>query len=116
MERCGISGDVRVVRGVPIRLTQNREDTSWAEEYSVEAAPPLSQVGMMPRKFAGPWQPVGRLVGEGASRWRVMYLPSLGAGELADGLHSFNDALGELAGLWKERIAGESLRAVGGAD
>jgi hypothetical protein len=106
MESCGISGDVRVVNGVPFRLTQNRTDTSWAEEYLVEAGEPLPYLGTKPRRFAGPWRRVATLVGEGdgvGGLWRMSPLPALHFEGDHERLHTFNDALAELASLWKRR-------------
>lgn len=106
MKGCGISGDVRVVSGVPFRLTQNRDDTSWAEEYLVEAARPLSHVGKMPRKIRGPWQPIATLIGgaEVGTRWRISHLPVLHFEGASCQLHTFNEALAELAGIWKRSV------------
>ena len=106
MERCGISGDVRVVSGVPFRLTQNRDDTSWAEEYVVEAAYPLRNMGARPTEFEGPWRWVATLIGEGdmGGSWRILPLPVLHFDGEPDRRDTFNDALGELARQWKRRV------------
>lgn len=106
MKGCGISGDVRVVGRVPFRLTQNRDDTSWAEAYLVEAAKPLGHVARMPRKFSGPWQPIATLVGgtEAGTHWRILRLPVLPLAGSENQLHTFNEALAELARVWKHSV------------
>lgn len=107
MQHSGISGEVRVIAGIPLRLAQNRDNTSWAEEYNVEAGPPLRVIGRKPRRFRGPWQRIGALRGEPrpGARWRVVYFPAA-ANDECRGTETFNDGLALLVGRWREQRHG----------
>jgi hypothetical protein len=104
MRHSGISGEVRVIAGIPLRLAQNRDNTSWAEEYVVEAGASLRVVGMKPRRYRGPWRRIGSLRGDQSpgARWRVVYLPAAADDDVAEP-ETFNDGLALLVGRWKER-------------
>ncbi len=105
MEGSGLSGDIRVVRSVPVRLHPNRTDTSWPEEYAVRAAPPLPPSPIVPRASVdGPWRLLGHVRGDPSriGRWLIFPQPCLG--RLADDSHawSFDDGVAELVEAWRQ--------------
>lgn len=106
MQGSGVSGDVRVVRGVPLRLRQNRDDTSWAEAYTVRATTPLSALGVKPQVYDGPWEEIGVVRPEplGSATWGVTFRDGLDTNPPETG-YSFNDALGVLAERWRDHWA-----------
>ena len=81
MQGSGVSGDVRIVRGVPLRLRQNRDDTSWAESYTVRATTPLSALGVKQTEYKGPWEEIGVVRPEplGSATWTVSFRDGLDA-------------------------------------
>ena len=106
MQNSGLSDEVRIVRGVPLRLRQNRDDTSWAEEYSVRATTPLPPLGVKPKVFDGPWEQIGVVRPEpaGSATWTVTFSRDLEGQHPRQGperSRSFNDALGALAERWR---------------
>ena len=117
MEGSGISGELRMVRGIPLRVWPNRTDTSWAEEYSVRAAPPLDSVMLKPRRVPGPWVPVGRLFEDRMhlGKWLIRYERDVDGGLATRGEDepclSFDDSLGEMADRWRQSRDAANLNA-----
>jgi len=94
MDDCGISGDVRIAGGVPFRLTPNRSDTSWAERYCVQGAPPLQHTFDQPWPIEGPWPVTGWLLSHLSSgTWRVRFGPALPNAGHSLAVRTFNDGL-----------------------
>jgi hypothetical protein len=86
-----------------MRIRPNRTDTSWAEEYTVRAAPPLKAVLGVPRRVRGPWTLIGWLLGDRVflGKWRIKYGLAVEAPAGDEGARSFDDTLGELADAWR---------------
>ena len=115
-----MSGEVRVVRGVPLRIRPNRTDTSWAEAYIVTAAAPLKASAAKPKRFLGPWMAIGRLVEDPfrRGRWQINYEGEVELSAEVEPPQSFDDSLVLLAEAWRrslEPIACPSLPTLAGA-
>ena len=106
MEGSGISGEVRIVRGVPLRVRPNRTDTSWAEAYSVTAAPPLRASAAKPKRFRGRWIAIGHLLEDPfrRGRWRINYEGEVELSAESEPPQSFDDSLVLLADAWRRSL------------
>ena len=102
MDDSGISGDIRIVGGVPFRVTPNRGDTSWAERYCVQAGPPLRHLFDEPQPIEGAWPVCGWLLSDLPSgTWRVRFGPALPHTGQAVAVRTFNDGMLLLADRWQ---------------
>ncbi len=101
MEGSSVSGAVRIVHGVPLKLQPNRDDVSWAQEYHVVAAACFedSPDARCNQFVDGAWESIGSLtqVGSPHAAWRVTYGPSPHGLACISHPQTFSDGLYELA-------------------
>jgi hypothetical protein len=101
MEGSSVSGAVRIVHGVPLKLQPNRLDVSWAPEYHVVAAACFedSPNARCDDFVDSPWEPIGSLtqVGSPHAVWHVTYGPPPHGLACISRAQTFSDGLYELA-------------------